>query len=115
MGARVDYLVPNRFEYGYGLTPEIVDLAAHGSHGPPNLLITVDNGIASVEGVARANELGISVLVTDHHSCQAPCCRRPPASSIRIRPMRIPEQASGGRRRHVLCVLALGRIARAEV
>ena len=67
MGARVDYLVPNRFEYGYGLTPEIVDLAAHGSSGPPSLLITVDNGIASVEGVARANELGISVLVTDHH------------------------------------------------
>jgi single-stranded-DNA-specific exonuclease len=67
MGARVDYLVPNRFEYGYGLTPEIVDLAGHGSNGPPNLLITVDNGIASVEGVARANELGISVLVTDHH------------------------------------------------
>ena len=67
MGARVDYLVPNRFEYGYGLTPEIVDLAGHSSNGPPNLLITVDNGIASVEGVARANELGISVLVTDHH------------------------------------------------
>ena len=70
MGAQVDYLVPNRFEYGYGLTPEIVDLAARGacgSPGPPELLITVDNGIASVEGVARANELGISVLVTDHH------------------------------------------------
>ncbi len=67
MGAQVDYLVPNRFEYGYGLTPEIVNLAAKGSQGPPKLLITVDNGIASVEGVARANELGISVLVTDHH------------------------------------------------
>ena len=67
MGAQVDYLVPNRFEYGYGLTPEIVDLAARASQGPPDLLITVDNGIASVEGVARANELGISVLVTDHH------------------------------------------------
>ena len=70
MGAHVDYLVPNRFEYGYGLTPEIVDLAArgaNGSRGPPDLLITVDNGIASVEGVARANELGISVLITDHH------------------------------------------------
>ncbi len=50
------------------LTPEIVDLAARAVHsGPPDLLITVDNGIASVEGVARANELGISVLVTDHH------------------------------------------------
>jgi len=68
MGAHVDYLVPNRFEYGYGLTPEIVDLAARRENGgQPDLLITVDNGIASVEGVARANELGISVLVTDHH------------------------------------------------
>jgi single-stranded-DNA-specific exonuclease len=64
MGANVNYLVPNRFEYGYGLTPEIVDLAAHAE---PDIIITVDNGIASVEGVARANELGISVLVTDHH------------------------------------------------
>ena len=62
--ATIDYLVPNRFEYGYGLTPEIVDLAAQRS---PDLLITVDNGIASVEGVARANELGIEVLITDHH------------------------------------------------
>ena len=60
----VDYLVPNRFEYGYGLTPEIVELAAQRE---PDLLITVDNGIASVEGVARANELGIEVLITDHH------------------------------------------------
>lgn len=67
MGARVDYLVPNRFEYGYGLTPEIVELAASPSQGPPDLLITVDNGIASVDGVARANQLGISVLITDHH------------------------------------------------
>jgi single-stranded-DNA-specific exonuclease len=64
MGADVDYLVPNRFEYGYGLTPEIVDLAAQKT---PDLIITVDNGIASVEGVGRANELGIAVLVTDHH------------------------------------------------
>ena len=72
MGAKVDYLVPNRFEYGYGLTPEIVELAASGAGGaahrdPPDLLITVDNGIASIEGVARANELGMSVLITDHH------------------------------------------------
>ncbi|RKP50440.1 single-stranded-DNA-specific exonuclease RecJ [Trinickia fusca] len=63
-GAQVDYLVPNRFEYGYGLTPEIVELAATRS---PDLLITVDNGIASVEGVAAANARGIDVLVTDHH------------------------------------------------
>jgi single-stranded-DNA-specific exonuclease len=62
--ASIDYLVPNRFEYGYGLTPEIVELAARRA---PDLLITVDNGIASVEGVARANDLGIEVLITDHH------------------------------------------------
>lgn len=61
---KVSYLVPNRFEYGYGLTPEIVDLAAQRN---PDLIITVDNGIASVSGVARANRLGIPVLVTDHH------------------------------------------------
>ncbi|MBW0447520.1 single-stranded-DNA-specific exonuclease RecJ [bacterium M00.F.Ca.ET.228.01.1.1] len=66
-GARIDYLVPNRFEYGYGLTPEIVALAARSASGKPDLLITVDNGIASVDGVAAANALGIDVLVTDHH------------------------------------------------
>lgn len=64
MGAIVDYLVPNRFELGYGLTPELVDLAAARQ---PDLLITVDNGIASVEGVARASALGIATLITDHH------------------------------------------------
>jgi single-stranded-DNA-specific exonuclease len=64
MGAQVDYLVPNRFELGYGLTPELVDIAARGG---PDLLITVDNGIASVEGVERARALGIATLVTDHH------------------------------------------------
>jgi single-stranded-DNA-specific exonuclease len=63
-GARVDYLVPNRFEYGYGLTPEIVRLAAAQR---PDFLITVDSGIASVDGVAEANRLGIEVLITDHH------------------------------------------------
>jgi single-stranded-DNA-specific exonuclease len=57
-GARIDYLVPNRFEYGYGLTPEIVELAARAPHGKPDLLITVDNGIASVEGVEAANAPG---------------------------------------------------------
>lgn len=60
----VDYLVPNRFEYGYGLTPEIVEVALTRS---PQLLITVDNGISSVEGVAAAKKAGLSVLVTDHH------------------------------------------------
>ena len=63
-GAIVDFLVPNRFEYGYGLTPEIVALA---STLQPDIIITVDNGIASVEGVAAANALGIQVLITDHH------------------------------------------------
>jgi single-stranded-DNA-specific exonuclease len=66
MGARVGYFVPNRFDYGYGLTPEIVDLAA-AAPARPDLLITVDNGIASVAGVARARELGVEVLITDHH------------------------------------------------
>lgn len=65
-GAIVDYLVPNRFEYGYGLTPEIVRVAA-SLPTRPDILITVDNGIASVEGVAEANRLGMQVLVTDHH------------------------------------------------
>ena len=60
----VDYLVPNRFEYGYGLSPEIVRVAAKES---PALLITVDNGVSSIAGVAEANGLGIPVLVTDHH------------------------------------------------
>lgn len=64
MGARVGFLVPNRFEYGYGLTPEIVALAAQQK---PDFIITVDNGIASVEGVKAANDLGIQVLITDHH------------------------------------------------
>ena len=64
-GADVDYLVPNRFEYGYGLTPEIVRLAYEKAR--PDVLITVDNGIASIEGVAEANRLGMRVLVTDHH------------------------------------------------
>ncbi|MDR0578593.1 MAG: single-stranded-DNA-specific exonuclease RecJ [Candidatus Accumulibacter sp.] len=63
-GATVDYLVPNRFTDGYGLSPEIVDLAAAKN---PDLLVTVDNGIASLDGVARASELGIATLITDHH------------------------------------------------
>lgn len=62
----VEYLVPNRFEYGYGLTPEIVRLAAD-QVPPPDILITVDNGIASVEGVEEANRLGMQVFITDHH------------------------------------------------
>lgn len=65
MGATaVDYLVPNRFDYGYGLTPEIV---AEAIKGRPDLLITVDNGISSIEGVVAAKAAGLQVLVTDHH------------------------------------------------
>ena len=60
----VDYLVPNRFEFGYGLTPEIVEVARAKA---PDLLITVDNGISSLSGVAAARQQGIRVLVTDHH------------------------------------------------
>lgn len=63
-GANVDYLVPNRFEYGYGLTPEIVALARQKN---PDVLITVDNGIASTEGVEAARTLGMRVWITDHH------------------------------------------------
>lgn len=65
LGARVDYIVPNRFEYGYGLTPEIVMLTVQEKS--PDIIVTVDNGIASIEGVAKAKELGIEVVVTDHH------------------------------------------------
>jgi single-stranded-DNA-specific exonuclease len=60
----VDFLVPNRFDYGYGLTPEIVELAQQKT---PDIIITVDNGISSVDGVACANKLGIKVIITDHH------------------------------------------------
>ena len=65
MGAVVDYIVPNRFEYGYGLTPEIVALAV--KEKSPDIIITVDNGIASIDGVDEANRRGIPVVVTDHH------------------------------------------------
>ncbi len=65
MGANVDYIVPNRFEYGYGLTPEIVELTAREKS--PDVIITVDNGIASIDGVLEANRRGIEVVVTDHH------------------------------------------------
>ena len=75
-GADVGYLVPNRFEFDYGLTPEIVRIAAARA---PHYLITVDNGIASVEGVAEAARLGMQVLVTDHH---LPGDRLPQAACI---------------------------------
>ncbi|WP_455233222.1 single-stranded-DNA-specific exonuclease RecJ [Geopseudomonas aromaticivorans] len=77
MGAEhVDYLVPNRFEYGYGLTPEIVAVALERQ---PELLITVDNGISSIDGVAAAKAAGLRVLVTDHH---LPASELPAADAI---------------------------------
>src|SRR5690606_27116642 len=74
--ARVEFLVPNRFQYGYGLTPGIVELAARQQ---PGLIITVDNGISSHPGVALARELGIDTLITDHHLAGA---QLPPANAI---------------------------------
>lgn len=65
LGATVDFIVPNRFEYGYGLTPEIVALAVREKD--PDIIVTVDNGIASIDGVAEAARRGIDVVVTDHH------------------------------------------------
>ncbi len=65
MGANIDFIVPNRFEYGYGLTPEIVALTAREKS--PDIIITVDNGIASIDGVEEAKRRGIEVVVTDHH------------------------------------------------
>lgn len=73
---QVDFLVPNRFEYGYGLTPEIVAVAAAME---PDLIITVDNGISSIDGVQAAQELGIAVIVTDHH---LPGAQLPSAEAI---------------------------------
>ena len=64
LGADVDFLLPDRFKLGYGLSPAIVDLAAERA---PDLIVTVDNGIASIEGVERAQEHGIATLITDHH------------------------------------------------
>ncbi len=75
-GARVDYFVPNRQELGYGLTSELVEVVAARR---PDLLITVDNGIASIEGVAAANARGIRTLITDHH---LPAATLPAASCI---------------------------------
>lgn len=64
LGAHVDFIVPNRFEHGYGLNPQLADIAAAAG---AQLLLTVDNGIASVAGVAHAQALGLTVIVTDHH------------------------------------------------
>lgn len=86
MGAeRVDYLVPNRFEFGYGLSPGIVEVAKQWQ---PKLIITVDNGIASVEGVDVANAAGIDVVITDHH---LPAEVLPEASAI-VNPNQVGDQ-----------------------
>ncbi|MFZ5560988.1 MAG: single-stranded-DNA-specific exonuclease RecJ [Pseudomonadota bacterium] len=75
--AHTDYLVPNRFQYGYGLTPEIVALACASKS--PDLIITVDNGISSLEGVAAARKADVQVLITDHH---LPGAELPAANAI---------------------------------
>ncbi|MEQ9565659.1 MAG: DHH family phosphoesterase, partial [Pseudomonadales bacterium] len=72
----IDFLVPNRFDFGYGLSPELVELAAESK---PDLIITVDNGISSIDGVAAAREKGIQILVTDHH---LPGAQLPQADAI---------------------------------
>ena len=79
LGARVQYLVPNRFTTGYGLSPAVVDLVARQSGEPVDWIVTVDNGIASLDGVLRAHELGMRVLITDHH---LPGAQLPPADVI---------------------------------
>nr|WP_314101332.1 single-stranded-DNA-specific exonuclease RecJ [Acinetobacter lwoffii] len=70
MGANVEYLVPDRFKYGYGLTPAIADLAFVSF--TPDLLITVDNGISSHDGVKQAQDHGMQVIITDHHLTTKP-------------------------------------------
>ncbi len=83
MGANVDYLVPNRFEYGYGLTPEIVELARAKA---PRLIVTVDNGIGSHEGVAAATAAGDRSPGDRSPSARRSTCPRPRSSSIRTSP-----------------------------
>lgn len=82
LGARPDrlsYFVPDRFKLGYGLTPAIVDLVARDPTGKPDLLVTVDNGIASIDGVAHARSSGMQVVITDHH---LPSATLPAADAI---------------------------------
>jgi len=85
----VSFVVPNRFEYGYGLTPEIVDLVKLKN---PDVIITVDNGISSIDGVRVAKELGIKVLITDHH---LPGHQLPEADAI-VNPNLVDDQFPGG-------------------
>ena len=83
-GANVGFLIPNRIEQGYGLTPDIVDIAA-GLVPRPDYIVTVDNGISSLPGIDRANELGIEVLVTDHHLPG----NEPPAARMIVNPNQV--------------------------
>ena len=85
----VDFLVPNRFQFGYGLTPEIVALSAQRS---PTLIVTVDNGVSSNAGVAAARALGIDVLITDHHLPGAQL----PAANVIVNP-NLPGSSFGSR------------------
>ncbi len=90
--AHVDWLVPNRFEFGYGLSPQIVELALPRE---PDLIVTVDNGVASHDGVEAARAAGISVLVTDHHLPPEVL----PAADALVNPNRADDQSDG----HNLC------------
>ncbi|MDP2826671.1 MAG: single-stranded-DNA-specific exonuclease RecJ [Sulfuritalea sp.] len=83
MGATVDYLVPDRFTLGYGLSPEVAQLAAARQ---PDLVVTVDNGIASVEGVAELKRLGIATLITDHHLPASLAIEELPAADVIVNP-----------------------------
>ncbi len=80
----VSYLVPNRFEFGYGLTPEIVDYAHE--HFNPEVIVTVDNGISSFSGVEKAQALGIKVVVTDHHLAAGPLASDLPTADAIVNP-----------------------------
>ena len=84
--SRVDFLVPDRFKFGYGLSVKLVEYAANLK---PDLIVTVDNGIANIDGVAKANELGMKVIITDHHlpaeknsCCTCYCQSKPTWRSI---------------------------------
>lgn len=103
-----DYLVPNRFDYGYGLTPEIVEVAKE-KH--PHVLVTVDNGISSVEGVQAAKKAGIKVVVTDHH---LPADELPAADAI-VNPNQVGCQFASGALAGVGVIFYVMSAVRAEL
>jgi single-stranded-DNA-specific exonuclease len=110
-GGRVGFRVPNRFEFGYGLTVSLVETLAAA---PPDLLVTVDSGIACIDGVSRARELGCRVVVTDHH---LPGDRLPDAHAI-VNPNRpgdlFPSKALAGVGVMFTCLARCGGAARAR-